>query len=536
MARVMFWHGWAWTKSIQDDLASEDPYQFQPLGTSTTIRLIKVSPERVNGCIACKIYHFDENQQRAIKYHALSYLWGDAKHTQKIYVQDRGKDRRNGWHPFPLHENLWQFLDHAWRHKMFDQLFWTDYLCLDQKGHEEIAQQVPRMHAIYRNAELVVIWLQMEQDDYRALCKVVRLRRLQKLMQRFLRTWIDKRLDSYRYEIWDAMERNPYWWRIWIVQEVVVATTVCVKAGDISIDFEWLRVFVEPYRETDLPAGTPSTWVLCDMREVGGKMPLWRILREFTGYQSSRPSDRVYGLLGLVEDHEDGSSPVGNIQVDYDRPTSHVLLDAIFESSPPLTELTQATLCLGPRDTYDSLSLLEDYIGSSSTTQRHRDLAKLALQTFEAFRMIKKVPTLPFSFQISDHDIESAEPWQPTSCQSAALIGLVLASHCGGSHENWKAHRRDVGSASFPWRCALHRSHDRDCARPVSYQPVCLIKTWVNSYGLGVVNACAEQSQSCDGTIMTLEIPGIQLRLTIEFVLDRDDGGWLRLERMGLEP
>lgn len=67
-------------------------------------------------------------------------------------------------------------------------------------------------------------------------------------------------------------------------------------------------------------------------------MPLWRILRDFVGYQSSHPVDRVYGLLGMVEDHEDGSSPAEKIQVDYDKQMLHVLLTAMFDSLPPLTE------------------------------------------------------------------------------------------------------------------------------------------------------------------------------------------------------
>lgn len=131
----MSWGGSARANSSQNGLVTGDPYQFQALNTSTTIRLIQISRERVKGCIACRVYHFEEKQQETIKYHALSYLWGDPEPTRKIYLYDQG----NKWRPFPLHENLWQFLDHAWRRKLFDHLFWTDHLCLDQAGHEEIS-------------------------------------------------------------------------------------------------------------------------------------------------------------------------------------------------------------------------------------------------------------------------------------------------------------------------------------------------------------------------------------------------------------
>lgn len=128
----MFWYRSTRISPSQDDRLTDFLYHFQPLSASTTIRLIKVLPRKVWGCIACKVFHFNETQQEAIKYHALSYVWGDSKPTRQIYLQDES-NRDNEWRPFPLHENLWQFLDHAWRSKLFDQLFWTDYLCLDQK-------------------------------------------------------------------------------------------------------------------------------------------------------------------------------------------------------------------------------------------------------------------------------------------------------------------------------------------------------------------------------------------------------------------
>lgn len=531
----MFWHGSARVNSSQDGLVTDDPYQFQALSTSTTIRLIKVSRERVKGCIACRVYHFEEKQQESIKYHALSYLWGDPKPTRKIYLQDRG----NGWRLFPLHENLWQFLDHAWRRKLFDHLFWTDHLCLDQAGHEEISQQVPRMHAIYRNAELVVIWLQLKKQEQNALRKVARLCDCPRLMPKSLNKVMQGRLFAHQDAIWGAME-NPYWERVWIVQEVVVAKRVCVTTGNVSVDLDRLRALVDPFRQARFPAGKPSMWVLCDMRAAGGKMPLWKILRDFTGYQSSRPVDRVYGLLGLVADHRDGSSPAENIQVDYDRPMLHVLLDALFESSPPLTEYRLAAQCLGHWNNYDSLSLLEGYIASSTTMPRHKDFAKVALQTFEAFNIIKSVPGAPHPYRtrdLMDAIFRSASwtGWEPSWGQSAALIGLVLARWSRGTLDHWKAHRQRRGDAPSPWRCATHRSRDGGRVAPGSHQLVGFIVTWTSWGREGAMEACGLQSQSCDGTTMTCEIPGTQLRLVLKSALSGGRKGWLSFERVEQE-
>lgn len=514
----MLWRESPRGRSRQNVLGTEDPYEYRELSTSTAIRLIKVSPERVNDCIACKLYHFDEKQQSTIKYHALSYLWGDPKSTRKIYLQDQG----NAWRSFPLHENLWRFLDHAWRHRLFHRYFWTDHLCLNQNGHEEISQQVPRMHAIYRNAELVLIWLQLTEAERRGLQKVARSRDRRKLIPKACHGVMQRRLSAHQDAIWSVME-NPYWERVWIVQEVVVAKQVCVTSEDISIELEDLRAVVDAFRKTILAPGNmkASLWVLCDMRAAGGKMPLWRILRDFTGYQSSRPVDRVYGLLGMVADHDDGSSPVDNITVDYDRPMSHVLLDAMFESSPPLTEYRMATLCLGPWNTYDSLSLLESYIMSSKTIQRHKDFAQLALEAFEAFNIIKSVPEAPHPYHLRDlidnlFSSAARTDWKPTCHQSAALIGLLLARWSKGPIDLWKARRERRGEAPSPWRCAVHRSLNGGYVDLGAKEVVAGLTTTRRAWDRKVVvDACGEQSETCNGSTMTCEIPLIGLRLLV---------------------
>ncbi|KAI7774391.1 uncharacterized protein LA080_008818 [Diaporthe eres] len=346
--------------------------------------------------------------------------------TRQIHLQDQGN---GGWRPFPLHENLWQFLDRTWRSKRFRQLFWTEYLCLDQNGHEEISQQVPRMHAIYRNAELVVIWLQLKQEEQKGLRKAVRWFH-PKLKPKVLRRVVKERLFLYRDAIRAAME-NPYWRRIWIVQEVVVAKKVCVTTGAMSIDLDDVRFLVDSSIKRRFWKPGPSLWELCDMRAVGGKIPLWRMLRDFGEYQSSRPGDRVFGMLGMVEDREDGSSPVENIQVDYNKPIFHVLLDAMLESSPPLTEYSMTILRLDHEQFLNGFSLLKGCIGEINTTGRHRDFARIALQAFEVFSIIKSARDghhgdyTPSVLECLFSSVAETD-WRPTLRQSAALFGLLL--------------------------------------------------------------------------------------------------------------
>lgn len=555
---IMFWHGL--TRFRPDNLATDDLYHFQPLSASTTIRLIKVLPRKVMGQIACRIFHFNERQQDAIRYHALSYVWGDAKQTREIYLQDQD-DQGNKWHPFPLHENLWQFLDHAWRSRLFDQLFWTDYLCLDQNGHEEISEQVPRMHAIYRNAELVVIWLQLKRDQQKGLRKVVRLSGRPKLMSTVLHSSIqeDEQKGLRKSMRWgvrlydpkvllslcqDAIQGamdDPYWGRIWIVQEVVVAKKVRVMTSDISIDLDELRVLADKFVDARSWAEKPSIWLLCDMRAVGGKIPLWRILRDFKRYQSSRPVDRVFGMLGMVEDHEDGSSPAQNIQVDYDKSMWQVLLDAIFESSPPLTEYKMTIHCLDPDQVYNGFSLLRRYRQHGSTTKRHRTLARIAMEAFEAFNLIKWAIIVPplddASDLMSDLFSSAAEiDWEPALAQSAALIGLMLSTWNRDPLPEWIFYRDEYEADQLsPWRCAAHGSHDGGPTGLGSYETVASVLTKHSCFRVSIVIACGQQSQSCNGSMMACEISDIGLRLQVESGMNPGDASRLRLCCLKLE-
>lgn len=537
-----------WSKSRYED------YEFRPLRTTTTIRLIKVCRRKVYGKIACKIYHFDEEQLGSVKYHALSYVWGDARPTRKVYLRDQGTD----WHQFPLHENLWQFLDYAWRHKQFGQLFWTDRLCLDQDSHEEISRQVPRMRAIYRSAELTVVWLKLKEEEQQDLRRFVRWRRGLELMpeawRRVMRkrlslsadeiwaqvlgnpwsrglnhmpeSWqklMQKRLSLSADDVWAQVLNNPYWQRIWIVQEVVVAKKVCVTFEDVSIDLDELPDFFGSFEtgRTYVSMREPAFWALFNMRAEGGKLPLWRILTDFSEYDSSRPSDRVYGLLGLVAHHDDGSSPVENIQVDYDKPTSHVILDAVFESSPPFKWYSNARHTLGLSKTGRISSLLAAYIRSSKTTQRHRDLAKLTLQTLDAFELIVSVLSWLIMhmyprIRIDDLFFSAANTkWKPTIAQHAALVGVRIATGMPARLAAVKAQRRRMGMGPSPWRCTAHRYQDGSHKSLMSSEVVAGT-TRINCNPKVVVQVCAERSKSCDGSTMTFEIPQVGLRLLVD--------------------
>lgn len=155
--------------AVDEPIVIDEPYKHKKLERPTTVRLMYIMHDKINGDIACTIFQADREQVPVKRCQALSYLWGDQTPTRRIYLQDNNE----GWRPFALHENLWKFLDHAWRKKMFRTPFWTDRLCLDQSDHDEIAQQVLLMGQIYSKANRVVVWLKISHYDHELILEAL---------------------------------------------------------------------------------------------------------------------------------------------------------------------------------------------------------------------------------------------------------------------------------------------------------------------------------------------------------------------------
>lgn len=547
-------------------VVKDEPYKHRKLERPTTIRLIRVMPKKVNDDIACTIFHADREELLvAGSYQALSYMWGDQKPTRRIYLRDNSE----GWQLFALHESLWKFLDHVWRNNRFDLFFWTDHICLDQSDHNEIAQQVSLMGDIYSAADLVVVWLEFSNWELEVIMRALEWHErlangwfqgehkyLNLALDR--RPWEDSSISGIisdskfdfsrpmggnrRSEAQKAKEEafkeasrplmlNPYWQRVWIVQEVVMARRVQVMSEKFSLSLEALLAQFHTHRF--ISWGVPSPmWEIWEIRQCGGSYPLWALLRDFGSRQTSRPADRVYGFLGMVAEPDNGLSSVRNISVDYEKPTMHVLLDAIFESPPPLSQYGQATQRLLP-GSLKNYNFLEEYINSSRTSKRHSDFARLAHQVLEAVEALRAVLA-----DVKTNDLEEAAlelfqrgKWEPTLHQNGAIMGLVFASYIHVSEQRSQNDRGRLDAPS-PWRCAAHMhrvSHEQIRMRTVK-SVVDLQSGWFSWDTQHATTVCGEKSEICDFSTMVADISDIGFRLLLETDMNGCREARLRLQ------
>ena len=144
---------------------------YRPLQGSE-IRLFSIQRNRENWMLRCSMFHVPLTKD--LKFHALSYVWGDPKHTRTILVNDQ---------PLQVTQNLFDFLDQAWQTEdLFQRRYpsnhdkegyaeisteavhwWVDAICINQEDIDEKNEQVPRISQLYSSAYQVWVWLGRRQ-------------------------------------------------------------------------------------------------------------------------------------------------------------------------------------------------------------------------------------------------------------------------------------------------------------------------------------------------------------------------------------
>ncbi|KAI1632412.1 heterokaryon incompatibility protein-domain-containing protein [Biscogniauxia mediterranea] len=496
-------------------------YTYRRFQHESGIRLIEVLPELHDGHIACAVRQLDGSSSGAAQpgYHALSYLWGDPQPAQSVFLTD---DAHEYYFPQGVHENLWRFLTHVWEQKLFGRLFWTDFLCLDQTNREEIAQQIPRMGRIYAAAEEVVIWLGHDRQGEGAL----------KMLQDWCAVDLDKdgasqHDDSYD-SFYDTVKEGvfnilllPYWSRVWIVQEVVLARKARVQYGNVALGFDEFCSNVDPFRRERKPElqYQPTAWSLRELRTRNTKKALWEIVQEFELCRSTKTADKIYGFLGLIdESSEQGRRAKEHLKVDYDKEPFEVFWDALFEAGTPCDKLNAVLLSLGHMlvEDLDFLSL-QRYARSSRTLPRQHRFVHIALGVFNAANVLKLHVSSNWD-DVVDGLLKLAAAAPPmTEVQNAAMVGLALTQYREHNHSMWKAYWRCLETSDLsPWRCAFHRFTGEDQTLVPSGEELhgCCPRVSVNSDWNTLQRACSEYSPDCDGSVI-FGMPDINFHLAI---------------------
>ena len=305
-----------------------EPFDYQPLETLDTIRLIHIRPAvglEVTESIHCDIKHVQIGQA---SYAALSYEWGPPNvNDNDISIQLNGS-------LVAVRSNLHHALLHL-RNSLGDQPIWIDALSISQSDTLERSQQVSRMGSIYHGADQVMIW--PGRTEGLDLNTLVALNRQSHEYGDRAKATAEAILviDKIR-----ELCQNGYWKRVWIQQEVFLAQKLGIMYGrDQLIPYETFDYLVclmlrkegespvtgDVYNEI-WKSGAQTLLMRRRLSRTPTLNPLetWLRIACKEGLQTSEPRDLIYGMLGISFDCQKGG-----LVPDYDKPLLDVYLETV---------------------------------------------------------------------------------------------------------------------------------------------------------------------------------------------------------------
>jgi hypothetical protein len=286
-----------------------DTYQYQPLESDNSIRLLVIHPGTEEP-LKCHLEH--HKLQHLPDFEALSYVWGNSEYICPIICEDQS---------IQLTKSLYNFLV---RIRLSEQarIVWADGICINQQDINERGRQVKLMGDIYSTARRVVVWSGV--DPLGAAPQAFEAsKRIATLVATCIRG-TNKSLGLVRYrEIrWEPdthesvlsimqgnaetlKELNQCTWftRLWILQEICLARSATVIWGQAEMDWDSMYALGHAYarfRPLGLVNFLDNIETLHAFKyRIYDGLPFIMALYLSTGIACTDERDRVYGLLGL---------------------------------------------------------------------------------------------------------------------------------------------------------------------------------------------------------------------------------------------
>jgi len=292
------------------------------------IRLLQILPAGDTATIQCitSTHELDGDQT----FFALSYTWGSppAQHEIKLNGQS-----------FFVRKNLWRFLRQA-RELSFasGQFFWIDAICIDQSNNHERTHQVDLMPTIYSRASHVVVWLGPSHNNSTIAMEFLRQPKARRPKAN-AHVWSEPAGLGIAHLCYRA-----YWGRLWIYQELVLASEIWLLCGSELVEWNalielWSAVqnFREGSRVESQPAyhmfkQSPALKILDSITITNKPKSLWDYMHATAHLECADLRDKVYGLLGVCK------SGCRDINADYNLPLPTLLnrvLRNYHELHPP---------------------------------------------------------------------------------------------------------------------------------------------------------------------------------------------------------
>jgi hypothetical protein len=286
------------------------------------------------------------------KYNALSYVWGEYASSSTVEPTIL-IDRKS----FVVTPNLHAALVHLRPPVGSDQLLlWVDAVCINQNDLIERNSQVAMMRDIYASAAQVTIWLGEEDEDsdtaFDSLPIVIGKEPWPE--DGVSQSKIRRHCASFFFGLSD---RRSWLSRVWILQELAMGPSdpvvVCGHKHALwsTLVAAWQAIAKEALADFGTRRKEPTADDEASNNEPDGeiltlaKLDMLHSLRQATQFQggdslkklliisrtsaATDPRDRIYGLLGLLDEAALDPASRIPIPVDYRKSCSDVYVDAM---------------------------------------------------------------------------------------------------------------------------------------------------------------------------------------------------------------
>ncbi|KAF5581290.1 heterokaryon incompatibility het-6 [Fusarium pseudoanthophilum] len=267
------------------------PVIYPKLTERSHIRLLELLPAPREKALEGRFQVVDIEQMPA--YEALSYTWADdnndASLCQRIFI---GLGNR----ALPITRNCHQALSRL-RRKTESLLIWVDAICINQSDLGERSDQVVMMGTIFSQAAEVHGYVGEDPDnveggEFGAITLLKDELQSSKLASRHFKDNAEEALGR--------LLRRPFFSRLWVVQEVLLARSITIHCGDSTTPIS-RDVFIKAKLHN---AAVP--WWLTKIGWIGAqsKGDMLELLSATALCKMSDMRDKIFGLLGLADGNE----------------------------------------------------------------------------------------------------------------------------------------------------------------------------------------------------------------------------------------
>ncbi|PVH74673.1 HET-domain-containing protein [Cadophora sp. DSE1049] len=324
-------------------------FQHTPL-QSGQIRLLKLLRGKPSKYLKCELQPVVIDSPDCPRYTAISYCWGDPSLSRTIMLNQK---------LCKVTESVYDLLNSLLSKAI--GWVWIDALCINQNDNDEKSWQIGYMGRIYSSTRLVYVWLGNEADGsssaisfLKRLCFELPTLEDKLELEQFLNN-IDAPQGRSKWKALSRLCNRAWFFRIWVIQEVVLSTNTVMVCGNQQIPFLDLWLFFlhmtrlrvlgflilgsqEPFASELLPRAYFLTALVVAMQdslhpediESTASLDIEDAIM-FCGVAfGTNPRDHIYGIYGIFSDDLDKElKPDYNATPEdvYIRTTKHLMLE-----------------------------------------------------------------------------------------------------------------------------------------------------------------------------------------------------------------